>query len=837
MKKICILLVAFGIVGISAQQPPAPQRTVSDFFNEFTAEWMRANPNQAASSRYFTGAEQDAFEQQLSPETAEFRRGRAALAQKGLDELAKFDRARMSDPDRVSADLMQWQLAIQVEAAKYDDYAFPLEQFGGANVQLPNILVVNHPLNTEKDAVHYITRLGLLSTRMDEAIADARAHVAKNMIPPRFIIRATIVQMQQFIGTPPAKNPFVATFDQRLAASKVVADARREELRAQAEKIVASQVYPAWKRGIALLQPLVSKATDDAGLWRFKGGAEAYAFALRRYTTTTLTADQIHEIGLMRVAELEAKMDDVFRQMGRTQGSVKERMAQLRKEQAYPLTDEGRAQIIADANATLRDAEKRAAAQFDRTPKAPVEARPFPRFREANAAANYTQPAADGSRPGIVQIPLRPEYMTKVRVRTLLYHEGVPGHHFQIALEQENRAQPRFRRLRAFGGISALSEGWGLYAEHLAAESDWYKDDPTGLLGQLDDELFRARRLVVDTGLHAKHWTRQQAIDYGIEASEVERYVVNAGQACSYMIGELKLLELRDKAKKALGDKFNIRQFHSTVLNAGTLPLELLEKQVDAYVRAATVVASLPKGEQVVPVYHEPHHRMLFQYGTTRILEGQVPPGDTSWYHVHAEPILYITLSTTTAQRTQVLGEDWGRGRGVEGAAPGGAAQGRGPSTGSGPAPAAGRGGGPPLLRATSTTSYYDNPVTHRIQNAGDRLFRFMVVANSSAGDESSATPADSGFTAMPELSNRWFRAYRIKLAPGQSTEMHRHSAESVIVQVSDGQAFATGPTSWDLGEPGRWAWFDQGKEHQIKNAGTVPFEAIEVEVRRPAAH
>jgi len=833
VRKLAGFLVAFGVVGLSAQQP-APQPTVSDFFNELTAEWMRANPNLAASSRYFTGAEQDAFEQQLSPETPEFRKARAALAQKGLDELARFDRARMSEADRVSADLMQWQLAIQAEAENYRDFVFPLEQFGGANVNLPNTLIVNHPLNSEKDAVHYITRLGLVSTRMDEAIEDARAHAAKNMVPPDFIIRATIAQMRQFINTQPAKNPFVATFDQRLAASKAVPDARREELRAQAEQVVAAQVYPAWKRAIAVLQPLVSKTTGDAGLWRFKGGSDAYAFALRRYTTTNLSADQIHEIGLKRVAELEKQMDDVFRQVGRTQGSINQRIEQLKKEQAYPLTEEGRTQLINDANAIVRDAEKRATAQFDRTPEAPVEARPFPRFREANAAANYTQPSADGSRPGIVQIPLRPERMTKFGLRTLLYHEGVPGHHFQIALEQENRAQPRFRRVRAFGIISALNEGWGLYAERLAAESDWYKDDPIGLLGQLNDELFRARRLVVDTGIHAKHWTRQQAIDYGIEASEIERYVVNPGQACSYLIGELKLLELRDKAKKALGVQFNIREFHNAVLGAGTLPLDLVEKQVDAYLRTATVVASLPKGEQVVPVYHEPHHRMLFAYGTTRILEGQVPPGDTSWYHVHAEPIVYITLSTS-AQRTQVLGEEWGRGRG-EGVAPQ-AAGGRGGAPAGGGRGATPNAGGPPLLRATSTTSYYDQPVTHRIMNAGDRLFRFMVVMNSSAGDESGATPADDGFTAMPELSNRWFRAYRIKLAPGQSTDVHRHSTESVLVQVSDGQALATGPMAWDLGEQGRWAWFDGGKDHQIKNVGTVPFEAIEVEVRRPTRH
>jgi uncharacterized protein (DUF885 family) len=583
MKKLSILLVLSAVLVGSAQQRP----TVGEFFDAFTAEWMRANPNLAASTRYFSGAEQDAFERQLSPETPAFRHARAVLAQKGLTELAAFDRARMTDTERVSADLMQWQLASVVEGDKYGDYFFPLEQFGGVNVSLPNILVVNHPLNTEKDAVNYLARLGQVSTRMEEAIAEARTLLEKEMVPPRFIVRATIAQMEQFIGAAPAMNPLVTTFAERLAASKAVTEARREELRAQAEKIVAAQVYPAWKSAIALLQPLVSKAKDDAGLWRFKGGVEAYAYTLRRYTTTNLTADQIHDIGLKRVAEIEKQMQDLFRQIGRTEGSIKARVAALQKEQAYPLTEEGRAKIMADAEAMIRDAEKRAAQQFNRTPKTPVIARPYPRFREANAAASYGAPAPDGSRPGTVQVPLRPERMTLFGLRTLMYHEGVPGHHFQIALELENTAQPRFRRVRALGGISALSEGWGLYAERLAAESGWYNGDPIGLLGQLESELFRARRLVVDTGLHAKRWTRQQAIDYGIEASEVERYVVNPGQACSYMIGELKLIELRDKAKKTLGGKFDIREYHDVVLSAGSVPLEQLERIVNAYLQRA----------------------------------------------------------------------------------------------------------------------------------------------------------------------------------------------------------------------------------------------------------
>jgi uncharacterized protein (DUF885 family) len=235
----------------------------------------------------------------------------------------------------------------------------------------------------------------------------------------------------------------------------------------------------------------------------------------------------------------------------------------------------------------MADALKRSAALFADMPKGPVTARPFPKFREASAAANYNRAPFDGSRPAVFQMPLRLQYMTKFGLRTLVYHETVPGHHFQVALEGENPNLPRFRQARALGGISALSEGWALYSERLAAENGWYEGDPEGLLGQLDAELFRARRLVVDTGLHAKQWTRQQAIDYGIEASEVERYVVYPGQACSYMVGQLKLIELRDRARRELGDKFSFKAFHSTVLGAGTVPLDLLEKIVEQHIASS----------------------------------------------------------------------------------------------------------------------------------------------------------------------------------------------------------------------------------------------------------
>lgn len=580
----------------SKQEPQAypGQSNIDDFFRDFTAEWVHHDPDLATRTRYFSGEEQDRFERQLTPATLAWKRERIELARKGLAQLHKFDGAHLTPARRLSADAMRWQLGIVVGEEPYLDYTFPLEQFQGANVNLVNTLVVVHPMRTERDAENYVARLAQVNARMQEAIAESQRLANKGIIPPRFILDATIKQTQNFISLSPGQNPFVATFAQKMVATNVISQTKIEELRAQAEKIVGDQVYPVWKQAIALLQSQSAHATDDAGLWRLKEGPAVYAYDLRRFTTTGLTPDQIHETGLRQVARIEGEVDGALRQLGRAQGSIQARIEKLSAEQQYPnpASEASRILIMHDIEGILRDAEKRAGSLFDKRPASPVIAQPYPRFREANTAASYTAPPSDGSRPGIFQFPLRPEEMTKLSatdggLRSLVYHETVPGHHFQIAFELENKDLPRFRQTRAFGGISALTEGWGLYAEHLVAESRWYDDDPIGLLGQLISELFRARRLVVDTGIHAKHWTRQQAIDYGIEASEVERYVVYPGQACSYMIGELKIIELREKARKALGNKFSLQQFHNEVLETGTVPLDILGRRVDAYIRSA----------------------------------------------------------------------------------------------------------------------------------------------------------------------------------------------------------------------------------------------------------
>jgi uncharacterized protein (DUF885 family) len=588
-RELLLAGVAATTCGSQATAQTSPN--VDDFFRDVTADWVRHDPSLATRANYFSGDERDQLARQLTPRTLEWRRDRIARARKVLVDLRKFDRARMTELRRVSAELLEWQLDTVIREEPYLDYTYPLEQMNGANVGLVETLTVSYPLLNERDAENYLVVLAQAAARLDEATAEARRLAAKRVVPPRFILQATIKQMQGFVDSSPGQNPFVTSFAEKIAAlekTKSIPDARREALRAEAEKIVGARIYPAWKRSIALLQSQVAGSTDDAGLWHLKGGDEAYAFNLYRFTTTKLSPEEIHQIGLDHVASIEAQMDTLLRRINRTQGTVKERIEKLSLDMQYPnpASDASRELIMRDIDGILRDAENRAALLFDIRPKTPVVARPFPAFRENNAAANYNGPPPDGSRPAVFQYPRRIDKMTKFGLRSTVYHETVPGHHFQIALEAENKDLPRFRQIRAFGGISAFTEGWGLYAERLTAESGWYGDDVEGLLGQLDSELFRARRLVVDTGLHAKRWTRQQGVDYGIEPSEVERYAVFPGQACSYMMGELKIIECRERAKKALGDKFSLRQFHNKVLMTGTVPLELLDRQVDAWIKS-----------------------------------------------------------------------------------------------------------------------------------------------------------------------------------------------------------------------------------------------------------
>ena len=280
-----------------AQGAQAGGRTIGDFFREFTDDWVRHDPTLATSNRYFTGDEQDALDRQLTPRTVQWRRDRIARARKGLVELEPFNHVPLSDVEGVSAALLQWQLASIVESEQFLDFTFPLEQMNGANVTLVDTFTVRRAVLTERDADNYVAALAQVSARMDESVEEARRLADRNIVPPRFILAATIRQMRAFVDMPPAQNPFVATFADRLAAIASLPPARRPRLEADAEKIVVAQIYPAWQRAIELLEGHTTAATGDAGLWRLPGGTNAYAYFLRYFTTTSRTANEIHDIG------------------------------------------------------------------------------------------------------------------------------------------------------------------------------------------------------------------------------------------------------------------------------------------------------------------------------------------------------------------------------------------------------------------------------------------------------------------------------------------------------------------------------------------------------------
>jgi uncharacterized protein (DUF885 family) len=575
-----------------AAPPAAP--TFASWSESFMQEWVRSAPQMATRSQYFSGVEQDALDQQLtlfgewgSTYGVAAAAERAAIARRGLDGLRSIPSVSMTPQERTSAAVLEWVFDETVKAPEFASHAYVFEQFGGLQLELINHLTQTHPIRSRGDVERYLARLALVSSIIDKGLAEARTAAGQGIVPPRFILERTIQQLDGFLRDTARANVFVSSLDTRMAAlGDAMPAADRSAFIAAAEKTTAEGIMPAFRRIRAMLDEQLPAATDDAGAWRLPRGDEFYARALRTFTTTTLTADEIHAIGLREVARIEGEMDAILRQLGYARGTVKERYTQL-EATLQPKGTDPRPAILADNERWLRDAERRAADTFDIRPTAPVEVRREPAFSEKTAAAHYTDPAPDGTRPGVFWLPLPGPPYAVLRRRSLVHHEAVPGHHFQIALQQELPDLPKFRRRSVVAIGSAFVEGWALYAERIADESGWFDGDPHGRLGYLDSMLFRARRLVVDTGIHAKKWTRQQAIDYGINAQEVERYVVWPGQACSYMIGQLRIVELREKARAAMGDRFSIKAFHNLVLRTGDVPLEVLGREVDAWVSEA----------------------------------------------------------------------------------------------------------------------------------------------------------------------------------------------------------------------------------------------------------
>ncbi len=518
-----------------------------------------------------------------------------------LADLKAYDLDRQIPEQRLSTRVLTWFIEDQLEGERFRFHNYPVNQLFGVQSETVDFLINQHRITDRRGADDYLARMGEIGRKFGQVKEGLQLRESKGVVPPRFVIERVLAEMRGFAAKAPAENPLCLNFATKVDALAGVAADDKATLKTRCAEAVTQVVQPAYAGLIAFFEAQLPRATTDDGVWKLPDGEAFYAWRLRSQTTTNMTPAQVHALGLAEVARIEAEMGAILTAQGQLQAGETPALAlrRLAKDPRflYPNTDEGRQAALADYSHMIADQLERSKRVIGLTPKAAIEVQRVPTFKEKTAPGAYYQlPALDGTRPGVFYANLRNmDDLPKFGMRTLSIHEGVPGHHFQIALAQQQQGGPTFRKVLPF---TAYMEGWALYAEWLGTELGVYQDDPYGNLGRLQAEMFRSVRLVVDTGIHAQRWTRQQAIDYmvaktgmaeGEVVAEIERYIVDPGQACAYKVGMLSILAARQRAEKALGPKWDIeaeKAFHDVVLRGGALPLAILDEQVDAWVKS-----------------------------------------------------------------------------------------------------------------------------------------------------------------------------------------------------------------------------------------------------------
>ncbi len=522
-----------------------------------------------------------------------------ALLRRQLAALHDIDPDGLSPRVRLSYRLFEKLTVQAITNDRWRHHGYLVNQMFGWQQRIPSFLINIHRIADEQDARTYIARLERVPALIDQLITQLRLREKEGILPPRFVFPIVIEAARRVITGAPfddadADSALWQDFKTK-TARLAISPTEQEKLLVRARHALLHAVKPAYERLIAVLREQKERADDRDGVWKLPDGAAYYQNRLATYTTTRLTAEQIHDIGLQHVARIHDEMRGIMKRVGFT-GTLEEFFALMRSDPRFymPESEEGRAAYLERARAVIAEMKTRLPEYFGRLPKADLVVKRVEPFRERAAGkAFYQQPAPDGSRPGAYYVNLyRMADMPTYQMEALAYHEGVPGHHLQIAIAQERKDIPRFQR---FARFTAYTEGWGLYAEYLPKEMGFYQD-PYSDFGRLAMELWRAVRLVVDTGIHAKKWTRRQAIAYhlantpnpkGDIVKAVERYIVVPGQATAYLIGKQKILELRERAKAKMGPAFDIRAFHDRVLENGPLPLDILEERIMAWAQAA----------------------------------------------------------------------------------------------------------------------------------------------------------------------------------------------------------------------------------------------------------
>jgi uncharacterized protein (DUF885 family) len=576
MSTLRRLLLASALSTTAALAGPA-----DDLHQLFDAEWERGLRENPVAASYLGDRRYNDLWPDLSLKAIEasHRADRAAL-----DALRAIDRAALSPADQLNRDLFERELGERIEGFRFRGFLVPLDHSNGIHTtsELADVL----RFQTAEDYADWIRRMETFGAYMDQTIALMRLGVKEARTAPRVILRRQPEQIRAQLTDDPTKSPFYAPF---LAMPAAIPAVEQAALKARAAKAIATVVVPQHRRYEKFfLNEYLPKCRESVGASALPDGAAYYAFRARAFTTTEMTPDQIHEVGQAEVKRIRGEMEKVIAQVG-FQGSFAEFLVHLRTDPKFYFSDPQA--LLTEYQAFSKRIDPELPKLFRTMPRMPYGVKPIPdTSAPTTTTAYYNQPAADGSRAGYYYVNLyKPETRPKYEIEALSLHEAVPGHHFQIALAMELGELPKFRR---YGGYTAFVEGWGLYAESLGTEMGFYKD-PYSRFGQLTYEMWRAVRLVVDTGMHAKGWSREQAIEFfkanaakseNDIVNEIDRYIAWPGQALAYKIGELKIKELRARATAKLGPRFDVRDFHDVVLLSGALPLAILERNVDAWI-------------------------------------------------------------------------------------------------------------------------------------------------------------------------------------------------------------------------------------------------------------
>ncbi|SIN59994.1 Uncharacterized conserved protein, DUF885 familyt [Parasphingorhabdus marina DSM 22363] len=585
-----------GVDSASAQSAAAtapdvdPDAALNTFFEDYDREELANSP----LSKSFRGIRDADYGKLDDPSEAaaiaDYERGQAALTEMER----RFDKDSLSPAGQLSYRLFQARAERSRAAFPFRRNGYIFDQMRGAQSQIPAFMINIHQVTNKEDAEAYVSRLSAVGPFIETLVAQAAERANDGIMVPDWVFPYVISDARNVISGGPFEegepSPLFADLQKKVNALDLPA-AEKRDLIARGEEALLGSLAPAYRKLIAEMERQQATAGDGDGVWRFKDGAAYYAERLKNYTTTDLTADQIHQIGLDNVARIHGEMRKIMQQVG-FEGSLQEFFVHLRTGDQYFHTS--REDYLAEANAKLAEMEKKLPEFFNTLPKAPFVIKPVEAFREKSAGkAFYQRPAPDGSRPGTYYVNLYDlKSMSKTELEALAYHEALPGHHLQLAIQTELGELPAFRK---FGGITAYSEGWGLYTEELGKDMGFYTD-PYSDFGRLGMELWRACRLVVDTGIHDKRWSREKAIAYLTENTPnpdgdirkaIERYIVFPGQATAYMIGKLKILELRERAQTRLGDKFTMGDFHDVILRSGPVPLNIMEERIDSWIAGA----------------------------------------------------------------------------------------------------------------------------------------------------------------------------------------------------------------------------------------------------------